>query len=275
MHLHEAHRMVDEDVVAFGSFRLNRARRVLSKAGVPIAVRSRAMGILLALTETPGGIVSNRELLQRVWPNMIVENGTVRVHVSQLCAVLRKGTPRTNHGYRFVAPVIRQCRSPGAAVVHPFGPRKLPPRQPVRKHKVPQLITSVVGREQAISSLVLVRGSWLAWPVRRLQVCSGIDVVVWNMPRRCVRPFSGSNKERSQLALRARESARSTCIGRASAGAATRNRQQVHARRSGGVSSPSDSRAANQPYCRRQPAYRVSHSEYRESSPSAGLISLL
>ncbi|MBM0108553.1 winged helix-turn-helix domain-containing protein [Steroidobacter sp. S1-65] len=161
MHLHEAHKMVGEDVIAFGAFELNRTRRILSKEGVPIAVRSRAMGILLALTETAGSVVSNRELLRRVWPNMVVENGTVRVHVSQLRSVLRKADPGneylhnvTGHGYRFAAPVIRPRRPPDAAVIHLFGPRKPSLRQPVRKNNVPMLMTSFVGGERAIGSLV-------------------------------------------------------------------------------------------------------------------------
>lgn len=161
MYLQEAHRMVGEDVIAFGPFQLNRTRRLLSKAGVPIAVRSRAMGILLALTETAGSTVSNRELLQRVWPNMVVENGTIRVHVSQLRGVLRKADPAneyvhnvTGHGYRFAVPIIRERCPADPAVIHLFGPRKLPLRQPARKNNVPQLMTSLVGREQVIGSLV-------------------------------------------------------------------------------------------------------------------------
>lgn len=163
MHFHQPHESVDEDIVAFGPFQLNRTERALSKAGVAIPMRSRAMGILLALTEKAGVIVSQRELLRRVWPNRVVESGAIRVHVSQLRRLLRNADPAseyvhnvTGHGYQFVAPVIRQRRSANAAVIRLFGPtvRKAPSWPPVRKNNLPRLMTPVLGRDQAQSELI-------------------------------------------------------------------------------------------------------------------------
>ncbi|PZN30975.1 MAG: hypothetical protein DIU71_11000 [Proteobacteria bacterium] len=137
-HPNDTHQLDGEDIVAFGSFQLNRTRRILSSAGRRIAVRSRAMEILVALTERAGAILSNRELLQRVWPGMVVEEGTIRVHVALLRKVLREVEPDsdfvhnvTGRGYRFVAPVVRQRPSGDAPMAESSGSmvlqRCLPP----------------------------------------------------------------------------------------------------------------------------------------------------
>lgn len=159
----EAHQIVDECIVAFGPFQLNRTTCALYKAGAPIHVRSRAIEILLALTDKAGAIVSHRELFRRVWPNVVVETGTVRVHVARLRAILRKADPSNEYvqnvtglGYRFVVPVVRQRRSGGATVIHPCdqGVHELLPAQPVRKSNLPRPITSVLGLEQVRSELL-------------------------------------------------------------------------------------------------------------------------
>jgi len=75
---------------------------------------SRAWEILLMLVERAGNVVRKRELLERVWPDIAVEEGTLRVHVSDLRKALGDGQQGiryienvTGRGYRFVAPLIR------------------------------------------------------------------------------------------------------------------------------------------------------------------------
>ena len=115
MHPDDVHSFPGEDTILFGSFQLNITRRILASGGAPIKVGSRALEILLALTEKAGAILSNRDLLQRVWPNNVVEDGTVRVHITLLRKVLRQAEPGSDYvhnvpgrGYRFAAPVMRQ-----------------------------------------------------------------------------------------------------------------------------------------------------------------------
>jgi predicted ATPase/DNA-binding winged helix-turn-helix (wHTH) protein len=165
----ETHHAGDDQLVAFGPFLLDRATCTLSKGGSPIRVRSRAMGILLALVEKAGQVVSNRELLQRVWPNVVVEPGTVRVHVAQLRRVLRKVDPDndyvhnvTGQGYRFVAPVVRQRRRADAAVIQLFGhtQQKAPASLPaLLKGNLPRPLTSVVGLDTVKSELLALLDS--------------------------------------------------------------------------------------------------------------------
>ena len=64
--------------------------------------------------ERAGEIVKKTDLVARVWPNTIVEEGTLRVHIAALRKVLGDGRAGmryvenvTGHGYRFIAPVTR------------------------------------------------------------------------------------------------------------------------------------------------------------------------
>ena len=67
------------------------------------------------------------ELIARVWPNTIVEEGTLRVHINALRKALGCGQSGvryvenvTGRGYLFIAPVIRReetrMRQPGLTV---------------------------------------------------------------------------------------------------------------------------------------------------------------
>jgi predicted ATPase/DNA-binding winged helix-turn-helix (wHTH) protein len=103
-----------ETEVQFGPFRFFLRRRVLLRADTPVRLGSRAQEILLALVERPGELVSKSELTRRVWPNTVVEKGTLRVHINWLRKALGEVKPErryletvTGLGYRFVAPVIR------------------------------------------------------------------------------------------------------------------------------------------------------------------------
>ena len=150
----------NEDVLAFGRFQLHPMKRVLLKEGQAVAVGSRAMEILLALTERAGAILSNRELLRRVWPDTVVEAGTVRVHVGHLRKVFRELDPHmeyvqtvTGRGYRFVAPVsslrpFANTDASGDAVSTPLV------REPSRRHSQPPRVAPIIGRARSIRALV-------------------------------------------------------------------------------------------------------------------------
>lgn len=106
-------RMPSGDVLAFGPYRLLPLQRIVSHGETPLLLGSRAREILVALVEHAGEVVEKRELLRRVWPNMIVEEGTLRVHITALRKALRKGDSGTRYiesvtgrGYRFAVPVM-------------------------------------------------------------------------------------------------------------------------------------------------------------------------
>src|SRR4051812_15813869 len=84
--------------VAFGPFRLHVGKRLLEKEAIPIALGSRAMDVLIALVERPGDVVTKQELTRRVWPNITVDESSLRVHV----ATLRKALGDGRNGARYV-----------------------------------------------------------------------------------------------------------------------------------------------------------------------------
>jgi DNA-binding winged helix-turn-helix (wHTH) protein len=99
--------------VAFGPYLLLPLQRIVLRDRTPLRLGSRAREILVALVERAGEVVEKRELLRRVWPGMVVEEATLRVHINTLRKALREGEAGvhyvesvTGRGYRFVAPVM-------------------------------------------------------------------------------------------------------------------------------------------------------------------------
>lgn len=100
--------------VAFGSFVLIPDERLLLRSGMPVDLGARAFDILAALVARPDEIVGKAELLARVWPDVTVEEGSLRFHVANLRKALGESRDGTRYiatlsgrGYRFVAPVSR------------------------------------------------------------------------------------------------------------------------------------------------------------------------
>ncbi len=98
----------------FGPFELNVAERSLKKANQVIPLGGRAYDILIALLENAGEVVGKAELIARVWPDVTVEEGSLRVHLSALRKALGDGqfgnkyiASIQGHGYSFIAPVAR------------------------------------------------------------------------------------------------------------------------------------------------------------------------
>jgi len=96
--------------VSFGPFRLFPRARVLHKSGVPVALGSRALDILIALVERAGEVVHQRELISRAWRGLVVESGNLRVQMTYLRRCLGDGEQGTRYianvpgqGYSFVA----------------------------------------------------------------------------------------------------------------------------------------------------------------------------
>jgi DNA-binding winged helix-turn-helix (wHTH) protein len=84
--------------VSFGPFRLLPTQFLLLEGDKPVSLGSRALEILTTLLERPGELISKRELMARVWPNVVVEPGNLTVHVSALRRTLRDG----RDGNRFI-----------------------------------------------------------------------------------------------------------------------------------------------------------------------------
>jgi predicted ATPase/DNA-binding winged helix-turn-helix (wHTH) protein len=139
------------DVLSFGPFSLNAGRRLLMKDGVPVVLGARTLDTLLALLAQPNEAISKRDLMARVWPDVIVEEGSLRFHIATLRKALGDGrdgaryiTTLAGRGYCFVAPISR-VRDPAgerAAAAASFSHANLPGR-----------LARMVGRDEDISRL--------------------------------------------------------------------------------------------------------------------------
>lgn len=96
----------------FDPFRFIPGQQLLLYGEAPVRLGSRALDILAELVERPGELVSKRELIARAWPNTVVEESNLKVHVAALRRALGEGgkdgryiATVTGRGYRFVAPV--------------------------------------------------------------------------------------------------------------------------------------------------------------------------
>src|SRR5580698_4283513 len=126
-----------DGVVSFGPFRLFAIERQLKKGDEPVHLGSRALDTLIALIERAGEVVTQRELISRVWPDVTVEEANVRVHIANLRKALGEGGEDARYivtvpgrGYCFVAPVTApalQSSPPREAAVSDRLQR-LPPR---------------------------------------------------------------------------------------------------------------------------------------------------
>jgi predicted ATPase/DNA-binding winged helix-turn-helix (wHTH) protein len=141
---------MDEEVFAFGSFRLIPAQRMLSENGKPLRLGSRAFDILVALTERAGETIPKEQLIARAWPETVVEEATLRVHVAALRKALGDGrggkryiTNVAGRGYTFIAPVAREN-----ALAATAGPNGM-----AETGNLPALLMRVVGRDNVISVL--------------------------------------------------------------------------------------------------------------------------
>jgi predicted ATPase/DNA-binding winged helix-turn-helix (wHTH) protein len=98
----------------FGPFELNVGDRTLKKANQVVPIGGRAYDILIALLENAGESVTKSELIAKAWPDVTVEEGSLRVHLSALRKALGDGqfghkyiANIQGEGYRFIAAVTR------------------------------------------------------------------------------------------------------------------------------------------------------------------------
>ena len=152
----------DTWVASFGPFQLSASPRLLAKDGVPVHLGSRALNLLIALVDSAGRIVSKKELMARAWPDVIVDEGSLRVHMVAIRKALGDGlsetryvTNVTSQGYCFVAPVTRSqpAVAPGAAAVPSDAANGLPasPLRMVGRETTAPLIQAEVQQKRFVT----------------------------------------------------------------------------------------------------------------------------
>ncbi|TPP05370.1 ATP-binding protein [Rhizobium glycinendophyticum] len=135
---------------AFDHFRLFVAERRLEREGRIVSLGSRAFDLLVALAENAGQVVGKEALLTRAWPDLTVDEGSLRYHINGLrkaLGVTQDGSPYVanvpGRGYCLVAPTVVIAHPPAAFV--PLAER--------RSGTVPRLLDRMVGRDEDIRKI--------------------------------------------------------------------------------------------------------------------------
>jgi DNA-binding winged helix-turn-helix (wHTH) protein len=123
----------------FGRFRLDSAEGVLLADGHPVPLTPKAFETLLALLENSGHILEKEELLNRIWPDTFVEEGTLVQNISTLRKVLGEAADGSAYietiprrGYRFVGTVREIDFRPGSEEKLPPVPAVMAPPTRIR-----------------------------------------------------------------------------------------------------------------------------------------------
>src|SRR5689334_9288340 len=121
----------------FGPFRLEAGERRLWHGSTPVALTDKVFDLLLLLVQNQGRALGKAELMQRLWPDTVVEENNLSVNVSALRKALGEQPSERRYietlsrrGYRFVAEVRVTTAQP------------TPPVLPAERHR-----TAFVGRE--------------------------------------------------------------------------------------------------------------------------------
>jgi len=145
------HRSADE--MRFGPFRLIPRERRLERDGATVHLGGRALDILVALAQRAGEVVSKAELCRTVWPDMIVEEGSLRFHMVSLRKALGDSaqdgggylTTVAGRGYCFTGAT---CAEPIGSMLPPWAPRSELPRLPFS-------VRRMIGMSEAIADAAM------------------------------------------------------------------------------------------------------------------------
>jgi predicted ATPase/DNA-binding winged helix-turn-helix (wHTH) protein len=139
-----------DKAISFGPFRLFPTQQLLLENGKPLRLGGRAFDILLALIERAGELVTKDELVTKVWPNIVVEESSLRVHIAALRRTLGDGQA----GNRFIATIPGRgyCFVGKLSFIEAQRPDQAVSAKE-RTHNLPVLPTRVVGRSANIESV--------------------------------------------------------------------------------------------------------------------------
>jgi len=129
-------------VYRFGRFKLSPATRHLLIDNQAVPLGARAFDVLTALIERRERLVSKNELLDLVWPGLVVEENNLQVQISALRKLLGQDAIATvtGLGYRFALETEQDVAEPPILAAVPT-------------NNLPQQITSFIGRERELAEV--------------------------------------------------------------------------------------------------------------------------
>src|SRR5882724_2712675 len=144
--------MVDDEAqrnLQFGPFELSSKERLLRREGEVLPLGSRALDILIYLAGRPGEVISKQELIDHVWPDVTVEEGSIRVHV----AAIRKALGDGQFGNRYIANIKGRGYSFVGNVVSRAGGTESANARLRQQGRLPLRPTMMIGRETVVSEV--------------------------------------------------------------------------------------------------------------------------
>jgi adenylate cyclase len=111
---------VTVSTLRFEQFDLDLRTRELRVGGEPASLGARAFDLLVALMESPSEVRSSRQLMERVWPGLVVEDNNLQQQIHSLRRVLGRDSIRTvpGRGYSLTA---RPLANPRTSAAPPSG----------------------------------------------------------------------------------------------------------------------------------------------------------
>lgn len=136
----------------FGSFRLVPSQQTLLDGGVRVPIGGRALDLLIALVERRGDVVSKQSLMASAWPQTVVEESNLKVHIGALRKLLGEEAQDqqfvatvVGRGYRFVAPVVCESLSEKISKTE---------KKACASHNIPVALVRLIGRSETVRNIL-------------------------------------------------------------------------------------------------------------------------
>ena len=150
--------------IQFGRLEIHPGERAITLDRQPVALGARAFDLLLALVSRRDRTVAKNELLDVVWPGLVVEENNLQVQISSLRKLLGAAAITTvpGRGYRFTmapagphAPAHGHASAPAAtpAELHTGLPTERPAPATTLATNLPEGLPPLIGRQDDLRAL--------------------------------------------------------------------------------------------------------------------------
>jgi predicted ATPase/DNA-binding winged helix-turn-helix (wHTH) protein len=142
--------------IDFRRFRVVPHRRELLAEGRRVELGGRAFDVLMALIEASGAVVDKNTLIDRVWPDRIVEDNSLQAQISALRKAFAadRDLIRTiaGRGYQFTGEIRAISANPDAqAAAGMAQPTSTPSRPPTN---LPEPVSELIGRDVELDEIL-------------------------------------------------------------------------------------------------------------------------
>lgn len=141
----------------FDRFELRPAERALRADGQPVKLGGRAFDMLVALVERRDRVVGKHELMDLVWPKLVVEENNLQAQVVALRKLMGPAAIATvpGRGYRFTLAVESVGAAPAVAVRSGRRDCAAEPASPPAptRHNLPRGVEPLIGRSHELTQV--------------------------------------------------------------------------------------------------------------------------